>query len=134
MSWDRGQSWLFRDNLPVGQFYEISADMQDPYVICGGLQDNGHWCVPSATRNRTGISNHDSFNIGSGDGFYARLDPTDPRTAIIESQDGRANRVNLSTLERQAISPVAQPLFSTARIFMTPSTSSNWRAGIAPAE
>jgi photosystem II stability/assembly factor-like uncharacterized protein len=106
ISWDRGQTWLFRDNLPVGQFYEISADMQDPYVICGGLQDNGHWCVPSATRNRNGISNRDGFNIGSGDGFYARLDPTDARTAIIESQDGRANRVNLSTLERQAISPL----------------------------
>ena len=109
ISWDRGQTWLFRDNLPVGQFYEISADMQDPYVICGGLQDNGHWCVPSATRDRTGISNHDGFNIGSGDGFYARLDPTDARTAIIESQDGRANRVNLSTLERQAISPTCAP-------------------------
>ena len=108
ISWDRGQTWLFRDNLPVGQFYEISADMQDPYVICGGLQDNGHWCLPSATRTRTGISNHDGFNIGSGDGFYARLDPTDPRTAIIESQDGRANRVNLTTLERQAISPATR--------------------------
>jgi photosystem II stability/assembly factor-like uncharacterized protein len=109
ISWDRGETWLFRDNLPIGQFYEISADMQDPYVVCGGLQDNGHWCVPSATRTRTGISNHDGFNIGSGDGFYARLDPLDPRTAIIESQDGRANRVNLSTLERQAISPVKRP-------------------------
>jgi hypothetical protein len=57
-------------------------------------------------RTRTGISNHDGFNIGSGDGFYARLDPADSRTAIIESQDGRANRVNLSTLERQAIAPL----------------------------
>src|SRR5205809_2026985 len=100
ISWDRGQTWLFRDNLPVGQFYEISADMQDPYVICGGLQDNGHWCVASATRNRNGISNRDGFNIGSGDGFYARLDPADARTAIIESQEGRANRVDLATLER----------------------------------
>jgi photosystem II stability/assembly factor-like uncharacterized protein len=106
ISWDRGQTWLFRDNLPVGQFYEISADMQDPYTICGGLQDNGHWCVPSATRTRTGISNRDSFNIGSGDGFYARIDPGDPRTAFIESQDGRANRVNLATLERQPVAPL----------------------------
>ena len=106
ISWDRGQTWLFRDNLPVGQFYEISADMQDPYVICGGLQDNGHWCVPSATRNRHGIGNRDGFNIGSGDGFYARIDPSDPRTIVIESQDGRANRVNLATLERQPVSPL----------------------------
>ena len=108
ISWDRGQSWLFRDNLPIGQFYEISADMQDPYVICGGLQDNGHWCVPSATRMRTGISNRDAFNIGSGDGFYTRIDPSDPRTAFIESQEGRANRVNLTTLERQAVAPLVR--------------------------
>ena len=115
LSWDRGQTWQFRDNLPVGQFYEISADMQDPYVICGGLQDNGHWCVPSATRLRTGISNHDGFNIGSGDGFYARIDPADPQTIVIESQDGRANRVNLATLERQAIAPVQDRRGTTPR-------------------
>jgi hypothetical protein len=80
--------------------------MQDPYVICGGLQDNGHWCVPSATRNRNGIANRDAFNIGGGDGFYARIDPADSRTAFIESQEGRANRVNLATLERQAVAPL----------------------------
>jgi photosystem II stability/assembly factor-like uncharacterized protein len=108
ISWDRGQTWLFRDNLPIGQFYEIGADMQDPYMICGGLQDNGHWCLPSATRNRTGIANRDGFNIGSGDGFYTRLDPTDARTAYIESQEGRANRVDLATLERQPITPVVR--------------------------
>ena len=108
ISWDRGTTWQFRDNLPIGQFYEIGVDMQDPYTVCGGLQDNGHWCIPSATRNRTGISNRDGFNIGSGDGFYTRIDPTDPRTAIVESQDGRAHRVNLATLERQVIAPLPE--------------------------
>jgi photosystem II stability/assembly factor-like uncharacterized protein len=108
ISWDRGATWLFRDNLPIGQFYEIAADMEDPYTICGGLQDNGHWCIPSATRLRTGISNRDGYNIGSGDGFYARIDPIDPHTVIVESQEGRANRVNLATLERQAIAPVGE--------------------------
>jgi photosystem II stability/assembly factor-like uncharacterized protein len=106
ISWDRGQTWQFRDNLPIGQFYEISADMGDPYTVCGGLQDNGLWCVPSATRLRTGISNRDAFNIGSGDGFYARIDPADPQTVVVESQEGRATRVNLATFERQAIAPL----------------------------
>jgi photosystem II stability/assembly factor-like uncharacterized protein len=106
ISWDRGATWMFRDNLPIGQFYEIGVDMKDPYTVCGGLQDNGHWCVPSATRNRNGISNQEGFNIGSGDGFYARMDPSDPQTVFIESQGGRANRVNLTTLEHQAIAPV----------------------------
>jgi photosystem II stability/assembly factor-like uncharacterized protein len=106
VSWDRGATWMFRDNLPIGQFYEIGADMKQPYTVCGGLQDNGHWCIPSATRNRNGISNQEGFNIGSGDGFYARMDPNDPQTVIIESQGGRANRVNLATMEHQAIAPV----------------------------
>ncbi|OLB62593.1 MAG: hypothetical protein AUI11_04965 [Acidobacteria bacterium 13_2_20CM_2_66_4] len=120
ISWDRGQTWLFRDNLPVGQFYEISADLEDPYTICGGLQDNGHWCVPSATRHRNGISNRDAFNIGSGDGFYARIDPTDARSIIVESQEGRANRVNLITLERQAIQPVGVDLLTGSDTRPTP--------------
>jgi photosystem II stability/assembly factor-like uncharacterized protein len=105
ISWDRGATWEFRDNLPIGQFYEIHADNADPFVVCGGLQDNGNWCIPSATRHRNGISNRDAFNIGSGDGFYARIDPTDPQTVFVESQEGRANRVNLATLERQFVSP-----------------------------
>ena len=136
ISWDRGQTWLFRDNLPVGQFYEISADRQDPYVVCGGLQDNGHWCVPSATRNRNGISNRDGFNIGSGDGFYVRLDPTDARTAIIESQDGRANRVNLSTLERQAISPIraGTDFPPGARGRLSPTAPPDARGSLSPRE
>ena len=114
ISWDRGATWEFRDNLPIGQFYEISADMADPFNVCGGLQDNGHWCVPSATRNRNGIANRDAFNIGSGDGFYARIDPGDPHIVVIESQEGRANRVDLRTLERQAIAPVTRHIARTA--------------------
>ena len=63
------------------------------------------WCVPSATRNRNGISNRDAYNIGGGDGFHADVDPRDPNTIYIDSQEGRSSRVNLATLERQVIAP-----------------------------
>jgi photosystem II stability/assembly factor-like uncharacterized protein len=106
VSWDRGGTWMFRDNLPIGQFYEISADLQDPYMVCGGLQDNGMWCLPSATRDRNGIANTDAFNIGGGDGFNARIDVNDPDTVYIDSQEGRSSRVDLRTMERQIIAPV----------------------------
>ena len=105
ISWNRGESWMFRDNLAVGQFYEIDVDQRDPYYVYGGLQDNGIWRVPSATRDRNGISNRDASNIGGGDGFYAKIDPKDSNTIYLDSQDGHALRVNLTTLERQAITP-----------------------------
>jgi hypothetical protein len=48
ISWDRGKTWDFRRNMPIGQFYEVDVDNSVPFRICGGLQDNGVWCVPSA--------------------------------------------------------------------------------------
>ncbi len=103
ISWDRGLTWDFRMNMPIGQFYEIDVNDQTPFTVCGGLQDNGEWCVASASRDRNGISAVDGWNIGGGDGFYVKFDPTDKDYAYAESQDGNMSRVNLSTLERQAM-------------------------------
>jgi photosystem II stability/assembly factor-like uncharacterized protein len=105
ISWDRGLSWDFRNNIPLGQFYEIDVDDKVPFTVCGGLQDNGEWCVPSAVRDRNGIANSDSWNIGGGDGFYVKFDPSDKTYAYAESQNGNASRVNLLTLERTASRP-----------------------------
>jgi photosystem II stability/assembly factor-like uncharacterized protein len=63
ISWDRGRTWDFRRNMPIGQFYEVDVDNSVPFRICGGLQDNGVWCVPSAVRNRNGIADRDAWNI-----------------------------------------------------------------------
>lgn len=105
ISWDRGATWDFRMNMPIGQFYEIDVDMKRPFTVCGGLQDNGEWCVPSAVRDRNGISARDAWNIGGGDGFYVKFDPSDNNFAYAESQNGAASRVNLTTMERQSVRP-----------------------------
>ncbi len=105
ITWDRAVTWDFRRNMPLGQFYELDVDNKVPYTVCGGLQDNGLWCVPSAVRNRNGIADRDSWNIGGGDGFYAKIDPSDQNYAYEESQDGNVARVNLTTMEHQAIRP-----------------------------
>jgi photosystem II stability/assembly factor-like uncharacterized protein len=111
ISWDRGVTWDFRMNMPIGQFYEIDVDMKTPFTVCGGLQDNGEWCVPSAVRDRmNGISAADAWNIGGGDGFYVKFDPTDNNFAYAESQNGNAGRVNLTTMERQNVRPPGQGL------------------------
>jgi photosystem II stability/assembly factor-like uncharacterized protein len=108
ISFDRGNTWLFRLNLPIGQFYNISANNADPFVVCGGLQDNGSWCTPSATNIGYGISFKDAFNIGGGDGMQAIFDGDD-RTLLVSSQNGSTYRLYLDSMERQQIAPVQPP-------------------------
>jgi photosystem II stability/assembly factor-like uncharacterized protein len=107
ISRDRGKSWDFVNTIPLGQFYEIGLDMQRPYHICGGLQDNNVWCGPSASFDNRGISNGEWFTVGGGDGFYAQIDPNDPNTVYTESQDGNVLRRNLKTHESRSIRPLA---------------------------
>ena len=109
VSWDRSDSWYQFRNLPISQFYEIGVDMRDPYHVCGGLQDNGSWCAPSDTRSNQGIRTRDWYNVGSGDGFFTVMHPTDPTTMFAESQGGNLIRVNLTTMERTRIRPLSRP-------------------------
>jgi len=104
ISYDRGLSWLFRGNLPIGQFYNIAVNNSDPYLVCGGLQDNGNWCTPSASRMDYGVSFRDAFNIGGGDGMQTVFE--DDRTVLVSSQNGSTARVDLNNMERQIIGAV----------------------------
>ena len=105
VSYDQGETWEYVNNMPLGQFYAISADMRKPYYVCGGLQDNGSWCGPSATRSNNGIANHDWFRIGGGDGFHTQNDPTDWATLYWESQDGNTSRSDLRSGRSMSIRP-----------------------------
>jgi len=105
ISYDRGLSWLFRINLPIGQFYNISTNNHDPFLVCGGLQDNGSWCTPTATNIGYGVSFKEAFNVGGGDGMHAVFDGDD-RTLLVSSQNGSTQRLDLETMERQSIGPV----------------------------
>ncbi|MDT8369529.1 MAG: hypothetical protein RQ745_10005 [Longimicrobiales bacterium] len=105
ISWDRGITWLYATNLPVSQFYRVGVDNSVPYRVCGGLQDNGSWCGPSATYRSEGILNEDWVKWGGGDGFRNVIDTTDNRTLYLESQYLGLNRVDLVTGERTNIRP-----------------------------
>ena len=107
ISYDRSRTWAWMPNLPLAQFYRVTYDMQRPYHVCGGLQDNNTWCAPSDVRNEHGIANDDWYIIGGGDGFQAQMDPSDSRILYAESQDGRMNRVDRVTNERKSIRPEA---------------------------
>jgi photosystem II stability/assembly factor-like uncharacterized protein len=105
VSYDQGATWEEISTMPTGQFYAISADMRKPYYVCGGLQDNGSWCGPSAVRSAAGSVITDWYRIGGGDGFYTANDPSDWTIGYSESQDGATNRYNLRTGETQSIRP-----------------------------
>ena len=107
-SYDNGRTWDFVNTIAVGQFYEISVDNQKPYMICGGLQDNGSWCGPSQTLTRDGITNEDWTVIHGGDGFYAAIDPVEPWMVYTESQDGHVARRDMRTGQQRSIRPEAK--------------------------
>jgi photosystem II stability/assembly factor-like uncharacterized protein len=107
-SYDNGKTWDFLNNIAIGQFYEIGLDNEKPYHICGGLQDNGSWCGPSATLGREGIANPDWTLIHGGDGFYAEIDNVEPWIVYTESQDGYLARRNLRTGQERSIKPEAK--------------------------
>jgi len=107
ISWDQGATWDFINTMPVGQFYAVGVDMRRPYYVCGGLQDNGSWCGPSATRTGGGIANFDWYRVGGGDGFYAQIDPTNYNTVYAESQQGNMRRLDLATGDSTSVRPRA---------------------------
>ena len=98
-------SWDHHNDIAVGQFYQVSADMRRPYWVCGGLQDNNAWCGPSAMRAGNGPTNADWFTVAGGDGFYTRQDPTDWAIVYGESQDGSMSRHDLRNGTQKSIRP-----------------------------
>jgi photosystem II stability/assembly factor-like uncharacterized protein len=98
---DRGNAWRYHRNLPLGQFYHVSADEGRPYRLVGGLQDNSTWLGYGSVN----LSNRHWKNIFGGDGFWAFIDPTDPDYAYAESQGGELGRINLRTMTTRDIKP-----------------------------
>ena len=105
-SWDRAETWNFKANLPVMQFYDVAVDNSDPfYFVYGGTQDNQSLGGPSRTRSASGIINTDWFMTAGGDGFRSQVDPVDPNTVYAESQNGGLIRFDRLTGNFVGIQP-----------------------------
>ena len=111
-SYDGGNTWWKGNNLPISQFYHVSADNADPYHVFGGLQDNSVWIGDSQYPG--GITNGRWENIFGGDGFWVFPDPADANYVYAESQGGEIGRVDRFTLEARLIKP--QPNYGEGKL------------------
>jgi photosystem II stability/assembly factor-like uncharacterized protein len=107
------KTWRYLNNLPIEQFYMVAADNNNPYTLCGGLQDNNAWCGPSTNVGGggggggfgAGLNGSEWFTVTGGDGEYAVPAPSDSSILYVDSQNGNITRVNLKTGETRSIRP-----------------------------
>ncbi len=102
---DRGATFTFCHNLPVGQFYHVAVDERTPYQIYGGLQDNGSWVGPSEKPG--GVGNGDWKLLYFGDGFWTVPDKLDSNIVYAEYQGGNMARIDLRSFKAYPIQPQA---------------------------
>ena len=119
---DRGKSWRFVENLPVGQFYHINVDNEIPYNVYGGMQDNGSWRGPAYVWRKGGIKNEYFEEVSFGDGFDVVPDPEDSRYGYTMWQGGNLLRYDFETGQQDYMKPL-HPNEDELRY--------NWNTGIA---
>jgi len=105
-SFDLAQTWKYHKNLPLTQFYKVAVNNAEPfYHIFGGTQDNGSAGGPSATDDRSGISNRHWYKTLGADGHQSATDPEYDHLIYAETQRGGLNRIDLTTGEQVSIQP-----------------------------
>jgi photosystem II stability/assembly factor-like uncharacterized protein len=110
ISFDRGATWNV-SALPIGQFYEISVDNQDPWHVIGGMQDTGHWLGPSRVYDEEGITDEDWDKLRYvGDGMASATDPRDPNIIYLVQQFGNTTRMDMRNWERVELQPTADEI------------------------
>lgn len=123
ISRDGGRTWKVFHNLPIGQFYHVNVDMETPYNIYGGAQDNDSFRGPAYAWNHQGIQNHQWENLGCcADGFDMAPDPRDGRYGYVMFQGGALMRYDRVTGQQRRVTPT-HPEETDLRF--------NWNAALA---
>ncbi len=122
ISRDGGNTWEYITNLPLGQFYHINHDMEIPYNVYGGMQDNGSWQGPGYSWKGGGIRNEDWKEISFGDGFDVVPYKGEGNVAFSMWQGGNLMETDINTGDSRYIRPL-HPEGEKLRF--------NWNAAIA---
>ncbi|MEJ7812178.1 MAG: hypothetical protein WKG32_17325 [Gemmatimonadaceae bacterium] len=131
ISYDRAKTFEIINTIAFTQFYHLTYDMQTPYMVCGGLQDNGHWCGPSRTPFSQGIRKRDWYTVSGGDGFFAVPDLSKPYLVYTASQGGNIIITDTRTGTQRSIHPDPNRIGSAGDALAAHKYRFNWNAPIA---
>ncbi len=110
-SYDEGANWLHINNMPVGQFYTVNVDMENPYNVYGGLQDNG--VLRGSSTSIPNVTKH-WIELFGGDGMYVAPDPRNHKLVYTGYQFGNYFKLELDKKKSTKITPLhdigAEPL------------------------
>jgi photosystem II stability/assembly factor-like uncharacterized protein len=108
ISYDDGETWIKNNSPSVGQFYAINYDMEEPYNVYGGLQDNGVWIGANTARENRAWLQQGQYpweSIMGGDGMQVQIDSRNSDIVYTGFQFGNYFRINRETGERTYIQP-----------------------------
>ncbi|MCX7974615.1 MAG: hypothetical protein N3B16_08950, partial [Candidatus Aminicenantes bacterium] len=121
ISYNRGESWRYCENLPLGQYYRVAYGMEVPDNVYGGLQDNGSWRGAASSLTERGVMMYHWISVGGGDGFDVLPDPEDSMCGYGMSQGGNLYYYNIRTGTSRPCIPTESDVKHRY----------NWNAGIA---
>ncbi len=130
ISYDAGLTFDILNNIPFTQFYNVAYDLQTPYHLCGGLQDNGTWCGPSQTPGAPGTAKSEWQNVGGGDGFFGVPDLKDPHLVYSDLQGGVISLTDRRTGASWGINPYPGGIGSSGQWMAPQKYRFNWNAPI----
>lgn len=133
ISIDGGRTWDWRFNVVLAQVYRLGYDEENPYHVCGGIQDNDSYCGPSDSLSPLGIENSDWRAVGNdGDGSWVWPQPDDPSSIWnvgINELNGQLGIFNLRSRQNYDITPDVTD--TNGRALAGLPFRSNWEAPIA---
>jgi len=131
VSLDGGRSWEVINNVSFAQFYHVAYDLQVPYLVYGGLQDNGCWVGPSATMFSNGIRKRDWYTIGGSDGFFAVPDLNEPNLVYTDLEGGSITLLDRNSGVSRNVTPYPKDVGPTGSPIFNYRYRFNWNPPIA---
>jgi photosystem II stability/assembly factor-like uncharacterized protein len=108
ISYDDGETWIKNNSPSVGQFYAINYDMEQPYNVYGGLQDNGVWVGPHDARENRAWHQQGQYpweTIMGGDGMQIQIDSRNSDIVYTGYQFGNYYRIDREKEKQTYIQP-----------------------------